>query len=75
MGTLTITTTAAQDARIVDAFGKELGLTDAQGNPRNATGAEAKALIIQRGIRDIVNRQEDAAGKAAVLAPAALNPT
>lgn len=69
MGSLTITTTAAEDRRIVDAFGKELGLG------RNATGAECKALIIQRGIREIVNRQEDAAGKAAVPAPAALDPT
>ena len=68
MGSLTITTTAAQDARIVDAFGKELGLG------RNATGPEVKALIIQRGLREIVQRQEDAATKAAVAPPAALDP-
>lgn len=44
--TVTITTTGAQDARLGPAFGAKLGLTDAQGNPRNATVAEVKAWII-----------------------------
>ena len=39
MATLTITTTAAQDARIVAAFGKYLGL------PGNATAAQVKAEV------------------------------
>lgn len=41
MGTLTITTTGAQDAIIVAAVGGMLGLG------RNATGAEVKAMIIR----------------------------
>ena len=40
MATLTITTTAAQDARIVAAFGKYLGL------PGNASAAQVKAEVI-----------------------------
>lgn len=51
MATLTITTTAAQDARIVAAFGKRLGLG------RNATGAEVKAAIITY-IKNMVQMQE-----------------
>lgn len=40
MATLTITTTAAQDARIAAAFGSQLNLG------RDATGAEVRAAII-----------------------------
>ena len=51
MATLTITTTAAQDARLVVAFGARLGLG------RNATAAEIKADIINF-VRAVVNDQE-----------------
>jgi len=40
MATLTITTTGAQDQRIVAAFGAKLGL------PGNASGAQVKADVI-----------------------------
>lgn len=56
MATLTITTTAAQDARIVVAFGKRLGLE------RNATSAEVKAAVIDY-IKQIVFDQEAAAAR------------
>jgi len=48
MANFTITTPAAQDARIVAAFGKILGTKDnaTPPQPRNATGAEVKAAIV-----------------------------
>jgi hypothetical protein len=57
MSTLTITTTAQQDQRIIAAFGRYLGLTDAQGAPRNATAAEVKAAMIAH-IRTTVHTYE-----------------
>ena len=51
MATLTIITTAAQDARLVTAVGK------AQGLGRDATPAEAKAFVIQL-LRQLVQQQE-----------------
>ena len=51
MSTLTITTTAAQDARFVAAVGQSQGLG------RDATGPEAKALVIQL-LRQFVQQQE-----------------
>ena len=51
MATLTITTTGAQDARIIAAFGSRLGLG------RNATGAEVKAAVIQY-VRECVQGYE-----------------
>jgi hypothetical protein len=57
VATLTITTTAAQDQRIIAAFGRYLGLTDAQGVPRNATAAEVKAAMIAH-IRTTVHTYE-----------------
>ena len=51
MGTLTINTTGAQDARIVAAFGKHLGL------PGNASGAQVKAEVFNF-IRLTVMEQE-----------------
>jgi hypothetical protein len=51
MGSFTITTTAPQDVRLVDAYGKYLSLG------RNATAAEIKFNIIQ-SIKQIVRDQE-----------------
>lgn len=69
MATMTITTTGAQDARIVKAFGSYLGLG------RNATAAEVKAEVINF-IRLTVRAQEEAAATAAAIetAKAALTP-
>ena len=53
MGTLTITTTAQQDQRLIAAYGRLLGTSDQDGNPRNATGAEIKAAVLQQ-MRDVV---------------------
>lgn len=67
-GTLTINTTSAQDARIIDAFGKQLGtmdLTDPENPvPRNATGPEVKAAVIQY-IKQVVFAQERNAARQA----------
>lgn len=55
MGTLTITTTAPQDARLVVAYGYILGLG------RNATAAEIKAYQIQRIRNDVENYERSVA--------------
>jgi hypothetical protein len=68
MGTLTITTTAPQDARIIAAFGRNLGLG------RDATGPEVKAAIIKH-IQDIVlNYERRLAEQAAIDALQPLEP-
>ncbi len=63
MATLTITTSPAQDARIVVAFGKRLGLG------RDATGAEVKQQIIQFLI-NAVQEQEVTVTVPAPITPA-----
>lgn len=63
MATLTITTTAQQDARIVAAFGKYLGL------PGNATAAQVKAEVFAF-IRLVVMNQEKVAAEAAAIVSA-----
>ena len=72
MGTLTINTTAPQDARLVDAFGKHLGtmdVTDPENPvPRDATGAEIKAATIN-WIKQVVYGQERKAAQAAISVP------
>jgi len=70
MGTLTITTTAPQDARIVAAFGKELGL------PGNASAAQVKAKVIEC-IRGVVqaHEQQDAAAAAVANVASLGDPT
>ena len=52
MATITITTTTAQDARIVAAFGERLGLG------RDATGPEVKAELVEL-IKAIVKQYEE----------------
>lgn len=63
MGTITITTTAGQDARIIEAFGEKLLLG------RDATGNEVRQYIIDH-ITDIVKRYEiNKAAAEAVASP------
>lgn len=57
MGTLTINTTAGQDARIQAAFGARLATVDGNGDPRDATGAEVKDEIVNL-IKTIVLQYE-----------------
>lgn len=59
IATLTITTTAPQDARIVVAFGKYLGLG------RNATAAEVKAEVIAFIRLTVAAQEKEAAVKTA----------
>ena len=59
MGTLTITTTSQQDARIVAAFGKYLGL------PGNATAAQVKAEVINFIRLTVAEQERQAAIKSA----------
>ena len=58
MATLTITTTTAQDLRLVSAYGLFLNLVDANGDPRTATAAEIKSSIIN-SIKQVVFDQEN----------------
>lgn len=51
MATLTITTTAPQDARIVAAYGRRLSL------PGNASAAQVKAAVIEQ-IKQVVRDYE-----------------
>ena len=59
MANFTLDTPPAQDARILDAFGKRLNLFDGQDppQPRAATGAEVKQQIIQF-LKNAVQEQE-----------------
>jgi hypothetical protein len=65
MGTLAITTTGAQDTRIVAAFGSKLGL------PGNATGAQVKADVVNY-IKSVVHGYETQ--QAAIAAADAVTP-
>lgn len=73
MGTQTINTTSEQDARLVVAFGKELSLTDENGDPRDATGAEVKTWLINK-LRKVVRGQEMKVKKNAITV-SDFNPT
>lgn len=64
MGTLTITTTAAQDQRIARAFGTELGLG------ANANAAQVRQAVIEY-LKSVVQRQEIAAARKAAREAAA----
>lgn len=68
MASVTITTTAPQDARLAPAYGDLLRLG------RNATTAEVKAWLIDQ-LRNTVQQYEDKVAKAAVAAPSAFDPT
>ena len=68
MPTLSITTTAAQAARIQKALGLHLGLTDEEGVNRPASAAEIREWLVGH-IRNIVEAQELAAICATVTIP------
>jgi hypothetical protein len=72
MGILTINTTAEQDARIVDAFGKYLN-TETDGVPRDATGGEVKVSLINFLKAVVLGQERKTAEEAITLAD--LNPT
>jgi hypothetical protein len=75
MGTLTINTTAPQDARIVAAFGKRLGTVDGNGDARDATSAEVKDELISLIRKIVVNHEKEVAKAAAAAAVADLSIT
>lgn len=64
----TITTTAPDDARLVVAFGKYLGLG------RNATQGEIVADL-RRYMTNVVTTQEDIAARAALVPGAPISPS
>lgn len=69
MATLTITTTAPQDVRIVAAFGKRLGLG------RDATGAEVKAAVVAWLVAAVRDQEVSDAYTAAVSGNTPIVPT
>lgn len=71
MGTLTITTTAPQDVRLIAAYTDLIKPLDGNGDPRNATAEEIKARVIQ-GIKSVVHGFET--HEAAALAADAIIP-
>jgi hypothetical protein len=68
MATLTINTTAGEDARIVAAFGTALNLG------RNATLSEVKSAVISYVIRVVREEEAEAAARAAQAA-SGISPT
>ena len=75
MATTTITTTAAQDSRLVVAFGSRLQTRDANNVRRNATAAEIKAALIRYMTRVVLEEERAAAAKAAADAVTEITPT
>jgi hypothetical protein len=69
VATLTITTTGAQDARIVYAFGKALNLG------RDATGPEVKAAVIAYITNTVRGIEARDAAEAAAAAVTPISPT
>ncbi len=75
MPTLTITTNAAQATRIATAFGRLKNLREPDKTPRNATGAEVKAEVIDFIRQVVVNYERDVAMQAAAGAVTDIDPT
>lgn len=75
MAVMTITTTSAQDAKIVVAFGKALGLRDVNGVPRNATGAEVKAATVDFIRQTVFADERKTAADAAIAPVVVIDPT
>lgn len=75
MATTTITTTAAQDSRLVVAFGSRLQTRDANNVRRNATAAEIKADLIRYMTQVVLEEERAAAAKAAAAAVTEITPT
>ena len=69
MATLTITTTAAHDARIIAAFGARLNLG------RDATVAEVKAQVIGYVINAVQEYEQRVATAAAAAGVTLITPT
>lgn len=65
---MTINTTAAQDARLLKAFGQQLSLMDESENPRDATPVEVKQQVIQF-LKGVVHAQERRAEIEAINVP------
>lgn len=76
MASFTISTPAAQDARILAAFGKILNLKAADGTtPRSATGAEVKAAMLDWLRLSVMEREQADARETANASVAAITPT
>jgi hypothetical protein len=68
MGTLTITTTPEQDARILDAFSQQAMLVDENGDPRQATAADVREWVVSQLKSYVRSAEEEVAKQNAVIA-------
>ena len=77
MATFTITTPAAQDARITAAFGKILHLKDnaTPPQPRVATGPEVKQAIVNWLKMSVLEREQADARETASTTVTEITPT
>ena len=75
MGTLTINTTALQDARLVVSFGNRLQTRDASNVRRDATGAEIKADVIRYITSVVLDDEQAVSAKNAVASIVPIAPT
>ena len=75
MGTLTINTTALQDARLIIAFGNRLQTRDASNVRRDATGAEIKADIIRYITSVVLDDEQSVSAKSAIAGIVPIVPT
>ena len=77
MATFTLTTPAAQDARITAAFGKILNLKDnaTPPQPRVATGAEVKQAILDWLKMSVLEREQADAREASSATVTSITPT
>lgn len=78
-GSLTINTNSAQDQRIIKAFGKVLNTQTCTGDPevctpRNATGKEVKAAVIQYLKQTVYSVERNEARQNADKSVSELNP-
>ncbi len=77
MATFTITTPAAQDARILAAFTKILNPKDnaTPPQPRNATGADVKQAILDWLKMSVMEREQADARETAQATVTSITPT
>lgn len=73
MAVITLTTDAANAARLATAVGRDQGLKDAAGAPRDATLAEVKAWFTAYAVRTVQDTERVAAQNAIVISPPAIS--
>lgn len=73
MAVITLTTDAPTAARLATAVGRDQGLRDASGAPRDATPSEVKAWFTAYAARTIQDTEFAAAQRAIVISPPSIS--